>query len=253
MFAKEAEEIEAEFVSVWAESGIEHNYQERTYITPFADRSEYLSGLLDDPRIDGVASSILGDDYNYADSDGSYWVGDTNWHSDHYPSDGYKSIRVALYLDPVTKDTGCLRVIPGSCHDGDRFTDSLHKVVPVTRQNRSWEEWGVHGDDVPAYDIESQPGNMLVFNHKTKVLIWCWKVAERTDQYAAYEEQNDEHHARKRCQISHFGVHGFLPRADQIHLCQGTHVSLSSTPLRQARFPLTASLSHWAIPKRCPH
>ena len=48
--------FEAEF----RESDREHNYKEKSTIIPFADRSEYLSGLLDDPRIDAVVTSILG-------------------------------------------------------------------------------------------------------------------------------------------------------------------------------------------------
>ena len=36
----------------------------------FVDRDEYLCNLMDDPRIDGVLSSLLGDDYNYEASDG---------------------------------------------------------------------------------------------------------------------------------------------------------------------------------------
>ncbi len=46
-------------------------------VATFADRSEYLSGLIDDPRIAGPVASILGCDYNYAASDGNYYVGDT--------------------------------------------------------------------------------------------------------------------------------------------------------------------------------
>ena len=124
--------FEAEF----KESDREHNFKEKSTIVPFADRSEYLSGLLDDPRIDAVVTSILGDDYGYGTSDGNYYVGDTKWHSDHLPDDPYHSLKVAFYLDPVRSDTGCLRVIPGSCHWGDKFTTVVNEVVPVTTASR---------------------------------------------------------------------------------------------------------------------
>ena len=79
---------------------------------------------------------------------------------------------MAFYLDPVTRDTGCLRVIPGSCHFGDRFTAAVHEGVPVTRQSSPEEFWGIDGSEVPAQAIESQPGDMLMFNHKTKHSSW---------------------------------------------------------------------------------
>ena len=165
------EAYEKVFEDEFRESGREHDYKERSMIVPFADRSEYLSGLLDDPRIDGVVSSILGDDYGYGSSDGNYYVGDTKWHSDHLPTDPYHSLKVAFYLDPVRSDSGCLRVIPGSCNGGDEFTNAVNEVVPVTTSSRP-ELWGVRGTEVPAYAIESDPGDVLLFNHKLKHSSW---------------------------------------------------------------------------------
>jgi len=43
---------------------------------PFINQSKYLSSLIDD-----IFASLLGDDYNYLGSDGTYYVGDTGWHS----------------------------------------------------------------------------------------------------------------------------------------------------------------------------
>ena len=102
-------------------------------MVPFIDQSEYLSGLLDDPRIDDVASDLLGEDYNYTGSDGNFYVGDTRWHSDGYARSKYRNIKFAFYLDPVDRDTGCLRVIPGSHHRGDDYAEGLqeHYVKPA--------------------------------------------------------------------------------------------------------------------------
>ena len=188
LFRNEVEAITEAFEKVWTDSGRTHDFKERSMIAPFADLSEYLSGLLDDHRIDGVVGSVLGEDYNYAGSDGNYYVGDTNWHSDHRPYSPYRSLKIAFYLDPVTKDTGCLRVIPGSCHNGDTFTVALNDVVPVTRESRNEEVWGVHGSDVPAYPIESAPGDMLMFNHKTKHSSWGGSDRRRMFTYN-YEER----------------------------------------------------------------
>ena len=183
LFKDEIGDISEAFEQVWAGSGRTHDFKDMSSIYPFADRSEYLSSLVDDPRIDGPMTSILGEDYNYAGSDGSYRVGDTVWHSDHYPDVPYKSLKIAFYLDRVTTDTGCLRVIPGSCHNGDVFTAALTDVVPVSASNRNEEVWGVHGSDVPAYPIESEPGDMLMFNHKTKHSAWGGGDARRMFTY----------------------------------------------------------------------
>jgi hypothetical protein len=52
--------------------------------------------------MEGVVGSVLGEDFNYSGNDGTYYVGDTNWHSDHYPSAPYRSLKIAFYLDRVT-------------------------------------------------------------------------------------------------------------------------------------------------------
>ncbi len=171
LFKDTAGEITSAFEDVWEKSGRLHEFKQRSMIAPFADLNEYLSGLLDDPRMDGIVSSILGSDYGYMGSDGNYYVGDTRWHSDQRPYEPNHSLKIAFYLDPVTRDTGCLRVIPGSCHWGDSFTAALDEVVPLTMESRP-EIWGVDGGEVPAYAIESEPGDMLLFNHKTKHSSW---------------------------------------------------------------------------------
>ena len=168
LFKDEVGDITDAFEQVWAESGRTHDFKKRSMIIPFPDSSEYLSRLLEDPRIDGVVSSILGDDYNYSASDGNYYVGDTNWHSDHLTDSPYRSLKIAFYLDPVRRESGCLRVIPGSCHDGDRFSEALNPVAEHPREGHSEKLWGVNGSELPGQALESDPGDMLLFNHKTK-------------------------------------------------------------------------------------
>ena len=65
-------------------------------------RANTLSSLLEDPRILGITTTLLGDDFNYMGSDGNYYVGDTRWHSDggHKPEDP-THIKIAFYLDPI--------------------------------------------------------------------------------------------------------------------------------------------------------
>jgi ectoine hydroxylase-related dioxygenase (phytanoyl-CoA dioxygenase family) len=172
LFEDEADAITENFERVWTEHGGGHNnrphdHQRRSALLPFVDVNEYLSGLIDDLRIDGVAASILGDDYNYTASDGNFYVGDTAWHSDGYPGWKYRSIKMAFYLDPVDRGTGCLRVIPGSHRVGDIYAEALQEAAGY-RSDHTEARWGIRGTDVPAVALETQPGDMLVFNHRTK-------------------------------------------------------------------------------------
>ena len=173
LFVDEIDAVTAGFEQIWAEhggghDGRLHDHQKRSALLPFIDQNEYLSALLDDPRIAGIAGSLLGDDFNYTASDGNYYVGDTGWHSDGYVDRKYMSVKMAFYLDPVTKDTGCLRVIPGSHKSGDRFAGMLHEAAPGSKINRIEEAWGISGAEVPALALETQPGDLLMFNHSTK-------------------------------------------------------------------------------------
>ena len=163
------DEIIREFEAVFAQrggghAGKPHEGKQRSCIVPFLDQSVLLSSLLDDPRIHGIAAGLLGDDFNYMPSDGNYYSGDTGWHSDgwHRETDPVH-LKIAFYLDPLTRSTGCLRVIPGSHRDGDAFAAALTRELGGAEQT-----WGVPGRDVPAVALETVPGDILVFNHNTK-------------------------------------------------------------------------------------
>ena len=156
--------IEA-FEDVWVKAGRTHDGTTRSALVPLADQSEYLSSLLDDPRIHDIASSICGEDFNYYSGDGNYYVGDTGWHSDGYNQRPVKSIKIAYYLDPVTTNSGALRVIPGSHRNIDSFGDLLESHLTS-------DIFGMTGDQIPAVALESNPGDVLVFNHRIKHSSW---------------------------------------------------------------------------------
>jgi hypothetical protein len=167
LMADRCEEIVREFEAVWAErggghDGRPHDGKARSCIVPFIDQSELLCTLLDDPRILAIANSLLGEDFNYMGSDGNYYVGDTGWHSDGWHSD-IRHIKIAFYLDPVTRDTGCLRVIPGSHLIQDEYAQTLQQKV-----GKSQENFGMPGKEIPAIALETQPGDLVCFNHNTK-------------------------------------------------------------------------------------
>jgi hypothetical protein len=169
LLADRIERITQEFEAIWDANGGGHNGQAhdgtaRSCSVQFIDQNAYLSTLLDDPRIHGIAADILGDDFNYMGSDGNFYVGDTRWHSDGYGGRGGPlHIKIAFYLDALTRDTGALRVIPGSQRVGEPFADALQNSIRA-----SDETWGLGGSQIPAVALETTPGDILVFNHDLK-------------------------------------------------------------------------------------
>lgn len=170
--------IIAEFENTFAMHGGGHNGKPhdgtaRSCILPFIDQTDYLASLIDDPRIDGIFASLCGDDYNYLGSDGNFYVGDTNWHSDTDWSGKMRGkpprvfYKMALYLDPVTATSGALRVIPGSQHYGDRFAEALQATL-----RQSPDKFGISGSAIPATSLDSNPGDVVVFNQNTKHSAW---------------------------------------------------------------------------------
>lgn len=149
--------ITDEFEAVFVDRGIVHDPSKRSAFIPFIDQREKLCTIIDLPQIEGALADILGDDFSYLGSDGNFYSGDTRWHPDGNHVSG-KWVKMALYLDPVTRDSGCLRVIPGT-----------HRVEAIDKwqAREAWsseELWGVEGRDVPAVALESEPGDVVIFN-----------------------------------------------------------------------------------------
>ena len=167
LMADRIDEIVENFEALWASRGGGHNGKPhegtaRSCVVQFIDQREMLASLVDDPRIVGIAESLLGEAFNYMGSDGNYYVGDTGWHSDGWHPE-MRHLKIAFYLDPLTRDTGCLRVIPGSHKDGDRYARALQEKI-----RKSQDLWGMHGRDLPATALETKPGDVVCFNHNTK-------------------------------------------------------------------------------------
>ncbi len=82
----------------------------------FVERSPLLTELVDDDRIFHSVEQLLGSDFVWVGSEGNVTKNaDHRWHSDRKcwrkeeeEDITYRRIKIMLYLDPVTKDTGCL-------------------------------------------------------------------------------------------------------------------------------------------------
>ena len=139
--------------------GEEHDGTRRTMFGGPIEHRPRLCALLDDERIVGLCNGVLGEGFNYAGGDGNYYTGDTGWHPDGNWGQLF-AVKVAFYLDPLTRDTGCLRVIPASQRP-DHFVRS-DEIDP----NDSRERFGVEPGDFPGnIALETDPGDLVVFNH----------------------------------------------------------------------------------------
>ncbi len=161
------DQIIEDYHAVWEAEGNSHHGKphdgsQRSCTVQFVDKNPRLNTLLDDPRILGIATSLLGHDFNYMGSDGNYYSGDTAWHSDGWHRN-ILHIKLAYYLDPLTKDTGCLRVIPGSHLVNDQYAQELQEKI-----GHSDTYFGMNGAQTPAIPLETQPGDLVCFNHNTK-------------------------------------------------------------------------------------
>lgn len=142
-----------------AGGGHAHNGAKRTMFGGPIEHRPRLCGLLDDSRILGLIGGVLGEDFNYASGDGNYYTGDTGWHPDGNWGQLF-ACKLAFYLDPLTRETGCLRVIPGSQRP-DHWIRTT-KVDP----NKSRELFDIEPRDFPgSIALESNPGDVVIFNH----------------------------------------------------------------------------------------
>lgn len=159
LLKSELPEILAEFEAVFPQLGLKHDGIKRTMIVQFVDQRPGLCALLDHPELLAAIGNLISEDFNYMGSDGNYYTGETTWHRDTtYPSNSY--IKLALYLDSVTKDAGCLRVVPRS------HTDLGLQTWSDETLRDSENLWGMHQRDLPAQPLESEPGDVLLFNHR---------------------------------------------------------------------------------------
>ncbi len=128
----------------------------------FVSMSPRLSTMIEDPRIVGICTALLGAGYSVNGGDGTLFHTNTGWHPDTGEiGDEITHIKISCYLDPLTRGTGALRVIPGSHAPGPR-REALRAAVrdPVA-------ELGAPGEDLPSVACETQPGDLVVFDHRT--------------------------------------------------------------------------------------
>jgi|GEM_PF-6286869 ectoine hydroxylase-related dioxygenase (phytanoyl-CoA dioxygenase family) len=116
---EEIEKITSEAEIIWEERRKKNPSQDDGLSShEFVELRPTLTNLLVDDRIHGTIEGLLGPNFIFAGSEGQVTCHRYHgWHTDR-PGDeeelSYHRIKVMIYLDPLDKNNGCLRVIPGS-------------------------------------------------------------------------------------------------------------------------------------------
>jgi ectoine hydroxylase-related dioxygenase (phytanoyl-CoA dioxygenase family) len=160
----ETGEISREFDEVLADdrSHQEFNGAKRQSIVGFIERRPGLTRLVETDLIFEAMEQLLGHGFVWVGSDGHLYIGDTAWHPDS-PAKDYRRIKVAIYLDPVQKDTGCLRVIPGS-HRSPQHED---QSALIAMKDPAARPFAVAASEIPCFPLESKPGDVVMFDQNT--------------------------------------------------------------------------------------
>lgn len=166
--AKAFEEITSEADEIFKRNAEEHPERPHQAIVGFVEPNVILSHLAVDERIYGVIADLLAPDFVWGNSEGNKGSFNQdqlhNWHCDRVGEYDlqYTRLKVMIYLTPTTRDGGALRVMPGS------HKAPLHQaMVPLNEQgnNASQSVFGIAGSEVPGYPLESNPGDVVFFNH----------------------------------------------------------------------------------------
>ena len=169
----EMADITCEANQIWRDD-LERQPDENPYqiVVPFVEERTRLAQLPEDDRIYQPIVDLLGSGFVWGGSEGhkgSFTERSLlQWHSDRPDTIGvqYCRIKVMMYLQPVHKQTGALRVIPGSHHMPlRRHLSALHQGMDGRAQNDiSLRTFGVPGPDLPCHPLEVEPGDVVMFN-----------------------------------------------------------------------------------------
>jgi hypothetical protein len=153
LVADRIDRIETAYEETFVRAGIEHDGTQRSSCPAPFERHEELARLLDAPALRDLLEALLGEDYVYLSSGADLYVGGGMWHPDGSYPPGW--VKVAFYLDPLTKANGALRLVPGSHlfgYVGNLDTQAL---------------WGLSDEEVPCVAPDNQPGDVLAFHPNT--------------------------------------------------------------------------------------
>src|SRR5262245_49741122 len=143
LFADEIEEITEAFETVFAEPANFrmdmneplHRNDRRVIIPMFIDHHPTLTRLREDERILGIARAVLGDDAEYAESDGNLAFCHSEWHADTYGAPmTTRHVKLSFYLDTMRANSGAIRVLPGTQYWQSPYARAVGEASPDPAQ-----------------------------------------------------------------------------------------------------------------------
>jgi len=177
---------------------------ERHQVYGFIEQCSKLTSLLSDNRVYSVVEKLLGKMFIWIGSDGNRYAENTGWHPDGSNCQ-YKRIKIIFYLDKLTKDSGALRVIPGShIYDFHQILSPLIQrknsiktpfgVRAPKRENDVESGFGVKAWEVPCTVLETSPGDMVIFDQNLWHSSFFGAVGRRmfTLSFGEYPKNEDD-------------------------------------------------------------
>jgi ectoine hydroxylase-related dioxygenase (phytanoyl-CoA dioxygenase family) len=173
LFADEIEEITEAFEAVFADprqhrmdmNEALHRRDRRVIIPAFVDLHPTLAKLREDERVVGIARTILGEDVEYAQSDGNLAFCHSEWHADTYAAPmTQRHVKISFYLDRLRADSGAIRVLPGTHYWQSRYATALRQSF--REFGKAAEIFGINSTEIPAVVVDSDPGDVLVWDYR---------------------------------------------------------------------------------------
>jgi Phytanoyl-CoA dioxygenase (PhyH) len=125
-------------------------------------RTPISLALVEDPRFLGAARRLLDAPVLPSYAEGVLLFGQAGFHYDD--GTGSKGVKFVAYLEPLTAQTGALRLMPGSHH-----SDFAASLTGWERRNPALDAEGLRRQlgGIPCHVAETRPGDVIAFDWHT--------------------------------------------------------------------------------------
>jgi ectoine hydroxylase-related dioxygenase (phytanoyl-CoA dioxygenase family) len=140
----------------------------RLSLTRVHERHPVLQAASEDPRVTTAAEQLLGGPVELNNSNANIFACDVSWHPDDIfvqPTEGH--VKVFLYLDEVTPDTGAIRIVPMSYDQTSESARALRDQMlarmfrPDAPVPADVPLVGVPQIEIPFWSCHSTPGDAI--------------------------------------------------------------------------------------------
>lgn len=145
-----AEEISRHHLGRKFNPAAESEADRRYWSIMMTSRTPTHVALLEDQRLITLARQLYASDVIGIKVQSNRFGGSTPWHRDTYTADR-GGVKFIAYHEPVTRETGALRLIPGSHLLGNNylFAEKMSRLS---------------ADTVPGHALETRPGDVIAFD-----------------------------------------------------------------------------------------